>query len=67
MEAYYQQFSNWLTLRNYAARTKKSYGCSLRQLWTYCEKQTENPTFSNGQKFGRKMAIVADFIGEKNI
>jgi len=46
MEAYYQQFSNWLTLRNYAARTKKSYLCSLRQFWTYCEKQQENPSFS---------------------
>jgi len=46
METYVQQFENWLTLKNYALKTKKSYLCSLRQFWVYCEEQKENATFS---------------------
>lgn len=46
MQVYLQQFENWLTLRNYAAKSKKSYLCSIRKFWSYCEKQEEDPTFS---------------------
>ena len=45
MQGYIQQFGNWLTLKNYAAKSKKSYLCSIRQFWSYCEKQKEDPTF----------------------
>ena len=46
METYVQRFEHCLTLRNYALKTKKSYLCSLRQFWHYCEQQKSNSTFS---------------------
>jgi len=46
METYVQRFENWLTLSNYALKSKKSYLCSLRQFWHYCEQQKESATFS---------------------
>ena len=39
MEKYLQEFESWLTLKNYAIKTKKSYLCSVRLFWRYCEKR----------------------------
>ena len=40
MEKYLQKFKNWMTLKNYAKKTHKSYLCSVRQFWEFCEKRS---------------------------
>ena len=46
LQEYSERFENWLTLRNYAVKSKKSYLCSLRLFWKYCEAQKGNATFT---------------------
>ena len=43
---YDQDYRDWLTLRNYAPKTIKSYLCSLRQFWQYCESNRKDVTFN---------------------
>ena len=46
-QAYYVgQFSDWLTLRNYAPKTIKCYTCSVRKFWAYCEKRQGDADFN---------------------
>lgn len=37
MENYLLQYEQWLTLKNYAKKTKKSYLCSVKMFWNFCE------------------------------
>ena len=46
LAGYLTQFENWLTLKNYAEKSKKCYLCSVRKFWNYCEQQKAHPTFS---------------------
>jgi len=39
------QYSNYLKMRNYSIDTYKSYMCSVRKFWEYCERQRGNPSF----------------------
>lgn len=45
MEDYLQQFSDWLTLKNYSKKTKKAYLCALRQFWRFCQQQEKATDF----------------------
>jgi len=46
LQGYLTQFENWLTLKNYAEKSKKCYLCSVRKFWTYCEQQKADATFT---------------------
>ncbi|MFT4760314.1 MAG: site-specific recombinase XerD [Paraglaciecola sp.] len=46
MDTYLLKFENWMTLKNYAKKTHKSYSCSVRQFWGFCEGQAGKEGFS---------------------
>jgi hypothetical protein len=46
MDTYLLKFENWMTLKNYAKKTHKSYLCSVRQFWGFCEGQAGKEGFS---------------------
>lgn len=46
MEDYLQQFSDWMTLKNYSKKTKKAYLCALRQFWHFCRQREADADFN---------------------
>jgi len=55
------QYSNYLQMRNYSIDTYKSYMCSVRKFWEYCEQQRENPNFDKERQCCTELFSVSTY------